>query len=65
MPGTRYIRGLVSKYLRKSFTTDFKNMENPDFLDLIERSKHAMYNYQGISGYCRRGSNIHFQILYL
>ena len=33
-------------------------MENPDFLDLIERSKHAMYNYQGISGYCRRGSNI-------
>jgi ATP-binding cassette subfamily B protein len=51
-------KGLVSKYLRKSFTTDFKNMENPDFLDLIERSKHAMYNYQGISGYCRRGSNI-------
>lgn len=28
-------KGLVSKYLRKSFTTDFKNMENPDFLDLI------------------------------
>lgn len=51
-------KGLVSKYLRKSFTTDFKNMENPDFLDLIERSKHAMYNYQGISGYCKRGSNI-------
>ena len=51
-------KGIVSKYLRKSFTTDFKNMENPDFLDLIERSKHAMYNYQGISGYCRRGSNI-------
>lgn len=51
-------KGLVLKYLRKSFTTDFKNMENPDFLDLIERSKHAMYNYQGISGYCRRGSNI-------
>lgn len=51
-------KGLVSKYLRKSFTTDFKNMENPDFLDLIERSKHAMYNYQGISGYCRRESNI-------
>ena len=51
-------KGLVSKYLRKSFTTDFKNMENPEFLDLIERSKHAMYNYQGISGYCRRGSNI-------
>lgn len=51
-------KGLVSKYLRKSFTTDFKNMENPDFLDLIERSKHATYNYQGISGYCRRGSNI-------
>ena len=51
-------KGLVSKYLRKSFTTDFKNMENPDFLDLIERSKHAMYNYQGISGYCRRGRDI-------
>lgn len=51
-------KGLVSKYLRKSFTTDFKNMENPDFLDLIERSTHAMYNYQGINGYCRRGSNI-------
>ena len=51
-------KGLVSKYLRKSFTTDFKNMENPDFLDLIERSKHATYNYHGISGYCRRGSNI-------
>ena len=51
-------KGIVSKYLRKSFTTDFKNMENPDFLDLIERSKHATYNYQGISGYCRRGSNI-------
>ena len=51
-------KGLVSKYLRKSFTTDFKNMENPDFLDLIERSTHAMYNYQGINGYCRRGSDI-------
>ena len=38
--------------------SDDTNMENPDFLDLIERSKHAMYNYQGISGYCRRESNI-------
>ena len=36
-------KGIVSKYLRKSFTTDFKNMENPDFLDLTQRSKQALY----------------------
>ena len=51
-------KGLVSKYLRKSFTTDFKNMENPDFLDLTQRSKQALYTYQGIHGYCMRGQNI-------
>lgn len=51
-------KGIVSKYLRKSFTTDFKNMENPDFLDLTQRSKQALYTYQGIHGYCMRGQNI-------
>ena len=45
--GQACTRGIVSKYLRKSFTTDFKNMENPDFLDLTERSKQALYNISG------------------
>lgn len=56
--GKTVYKGIVSKYLRKSFTTDFKNMENPDFLDLTQRSKQALYTYQGIHGYCMRGQNI-------
>lgn len=45
---------LMGDYLEKTFTTDFKNMENPDFLDLTNRAKRALYYYSGFHGYCMR-----------
>lgn len=45
---------LMGSYLSKVFTTDFKNMENPDFLDLTNRAKRALYYGQGFHDYCRR-----------
>lgn len=45
---------LMGNYLNKVFTTDFKNMENPDFLDLTNRAKRALYYYGGFHGYCMR-----------
>lgn len=45
---------LMGDYLEKTFTTDFKNMENPDFLDLTNRAKTALYYYRGFHGYCMR-----------
>ncbi len=43
---------LMGDYLRKVFFTDFKNMENPDFLDLTERARKATYYGRGFQGYC-------------
>lgn len=43
---------LMGNYLRKVFFTDFKNMENPDFLDLTERARKATYYGRGFQGYC-------------
>ncbi|MCI9616445.1 MAG: ABC transporter ATP-binding protein [Eubacterium sp.] len=45
---------LMGNYLNKVFSTDFKNMENPDFLDLTNRAKHALYYGRGFHGYCMR-----------
>ena len=45
---------LMGSYLNKVFTTDFKNMENPDFLDLTNRAKRALYYGAGFHGYCMR-----------
>lgn len=45
---------LMGNYLNKVFTTDFKNMENPDFLDLTNRAKQALYYGRGFHGYCMR-----------
>ena len=45
---------LMGNYLNKVFHTDFKNMENPDFLDLTERARRATYYGQGFHGYCMR-----------
>lgn len=45
---------LMGFYLNKVFTTDFKNMENPDFLDLTNRAKRALYYGGGFHGYCMR-----------
>ncbi len=45
---------LMGNYLNKVFSTDFKNMENPDFLDLTNRAKHALYYGRGFYGYCMR-----------
>ncbi|MBR3646026.1 MAG: ATP-binding cassette domain-containing protein [Lachnospiraceae bacterium] len=45
---------LMADYLRKVFYTDFKNMENPDFLDLTERARRATYYNCGFHGYCQR-----------
>lgn len=45
---------LMGNYLEKVFTTDFKNMENPDFLDLTHRAKIALYYWAGFHGYCMR-----------
>lgn len=45
---------LMGSYLNKVFTTDFKNMENPDFLDLTGRAKRALYYGGGFHGYCMR-----------
>jgi ABC-type bacteriocin/lantibiotic exporter with double-glycine peptidase domain len=45
---------LMADYLRKIFYTDYKNMENPDFLDLTERAKRATYYNCGFHGYCQR-----------
>ena len=45
---------LMAEYLRKVFFTDYKNMENPDFLDLTERARRALYYKCGFHGYCMR-----------
>lgn len=45
---------LMGEYLNKVFHTDFKNMENPDFLDLTQRAKQANYYHRGFHGYCVR-----------
>lgn len=45
---------LMGNYLNKVFHTDFKNMENPDFLDLTERARRATYYGRGFHGYCMR-----------
>ena len=45
---------LMGSYLNKVFMTDFKNMENPDFLDLTSRAKRALYYGRGFHGYCMR-----------
>lgn len=45
---------LMGSYLNKVFSTDFKNMENPDFLDLTHRAKRALYYGGGFHGYCMR-----------
>ncbi len=49
---------LMGKYLRKSFGTDFCNMENPDFLDLMERAARANYYYRGFHGYSIRAKSV-------
>lgn len=49
---------LMSMYLRKAFTTDFSNMENPEFLDLTQRAVRANYYYQGFHGYCMRAKGV-------
>ncbi|MCR5703039.1 MAG: ATP-binding cassette domain-containing protein [Eubacterium sp.] len=43
---------LMGNYLKKVFYTDYKNMENPDFLDLAERARRATYYNTGFHGYC-------------
>jgi ATP-binding cassette subfamily C protein len=45
---------LINRYLDKVFTTDYKNMENPEFLDLTYRAKTALCGGQGFHGYCMR-----------
>ena len=45
---------LMGKYLNKVFSTDFCNMENPDFLDLTQRAVNANYYNVGFHGYCMR-----------
>lgn len=49
---------LMGKYLRKAFTTDFCNMENPEFLDLTERAVRANYYNVGFHGYCMRAKYV-------
>ena len=45
---------LMGNYLEKVFFTDYKNMENPEFLDLTERARRATYYNRGFHGYCMR-----------
>lgn len=54
---------LVGEYLDKVFSTDFSNMENPDFLDLQQRAIRATYRWGGFNGYCRRAKYAMEQIL--
>lgn len=49
---------LMGKYIRKVFTTDFCNMENPEFLDLTERAVRANYYNTGFHGYCMRAKYV-------
>lgn len=50
-------------YLRKVFKTDYKNMENPLFLDLTERARAATYYGRGFNGYCNRLSEVTYSVL--
>lgn len=52
-----------SKYLerlrmKKMFTTDYKNMENPDFLNFSQKAKTALYQGNGFHGVLYETHNI-------
>ena len=44
--------------MRKMFKTDFKNMENPDFLDFGQKAKNALYQGNGFHGVLYESHNI-------
>ncbi len=43
--------------MKKIYETDFKNMENPDFLDLVHRAKAALYKGMGFHGMLQQSRN--------
>lgn len=54
---------LVNERIQKTFTTDYANMENPDFLDFTQRAKRANWWWSGFHGFYQRFHYILSQVL--
>lgn len=54
---------LTNERIRKTFTTDYANMENPDFLDFTQRAKRANWWWSGFHGFYSRSHFLLSQFL--